>query len=77
MKSCLTRFCPANHQMNCMVMVITEDSGFNYRYPVRGRKQKKLNPIKIGEGWGFNYRYPVRGRKLIIITVIPIPHVWI
>ena len=26
MKSCLTRFCPANHQMNCMVMVITEDS---------------------------------------------------
>ena len=38
MKSCLTRFCPANHQMNCMVMVITEDSGFNYRYPVRGRK---------------------------------------
>lgn len=47
MRRCLITFCPANHKMNCMVMVITEDSGFNYRYPVRGRKLKQYDDGRL------------------------------
>ena len=42
---------------------------FNYRYPVRGRKQNSEKTMRTPLHW-FNYRYPVRGRKLAAVVFI-------
>ena len=67
MRRCLITFCPANHKMNRMVMVITEDSDLitvtpqgdgNFSYP-----------SNINQSSGFNYRYPARGRKRCLFLI--------